>query len=208
MIKKVFRFIRKRIVVSLSQFFGEVQVEFKKSEWKKKAKEFKKIGQNGYVEYPFKINNAYKIIIGENFFANHDFWLEAIVEYKNQKFQPQIIIGDNVAIGVNCHIGAIDKIIIEDNVVISSNIYISDHFHGDITINDINTPPAQRPLTKKGGVIIKKNVWIGDAVCILPGVTIGENTIVGANSVVTKSFPANVVIAGVPAKIIKLLIES
>ena len=44
--------------------------------------------------------------------------------------------------------------------------------------------------------------------CILPGVTIGENTIVGANSVVTKSFPANVVIAGVPAKIIKLLIES
>lgn len=51
----------------------------------------------------------------------------------------------------------------------------------------------------------RNNVWIGDNVCIMPGVTIGDNVIIDANAVVTRNFPANTVIAGVPAKIIKEL---
>lgn len=54
-------------------------------------------------------------------------------------------------------------------------------------------------------VTIGKNCWLGNSVTILPGVSLGDNVTVGANSVVTKSFPSNVVIAGVPAKIIKEL---
>jgi len=60
-------------------------------------------------------------------------------------------------------------------------------------------------LSSKGPIIIKKNVWIGDSVCILSGVIVGENAIIGANSVVTKDIPANSVVAGVPARVIRQL---
>lgn len=66
-------------------------------------------------------------------------------------------------------------------------------------------PPLFRPLFSKGPVIIGKNVWIGDKATILPGVTIGDGSIIGANSVVTKDVPAYSVVAGNPAKIIKTI---
>ena len=58
-------------------------------------------------------------------------------------------------------------------------------------------------MTKE--IRIKKNAWIGARVSILPGVTIGENAIVGTGSVVTKDVPDNAVVVGVPAKIVKMI---
>ena len=65
--------------------------------------------------------------------------------------------------------------------------------------------PEDRPLISKGPVVIKNNVWVGEGVAILAGVTIGENSIISTNAVVTKSVPPNVVVGGVPAKIIKYI---
>ena len=62
--------------------------------------------------------------------------------------------------------------------------------------------PTTRPLYSKGRVSIGKNVWIGDKATILPGVTIGDGVIVGANSVVTKDIPHYKIAIGCPAKII------
>jgi acetyltransferase-like isoleucine patch superfamily enzyme len=61
------------------------------------------------------------------------------------------------------------------------------------------------PLCSKGPVIVRNNVWIGEGVVILPGVTIGEISIIGANSVVSKDVPANAVVAGVPAVLTKFM---
>jgi acetyltransferase-like isoleucine patch superfamily enzyme len=69
----------------------------------------------------------------------------------------------------------------------------------------LHRPPINRPLISKGPVIIEDNVWIGEGVCITPNVRIGKNAIVGANAVVTKDVPPNTVVAGVPARVIKLL---
>jgi lipopolysaccharide O-acetyltransferase len=89
----------------------------------------------------------------------------------------------------------------------ASKIFISDLNHGcyEGNFSEQSSPrvrPNFRPLSAKH-VIIEDNVWIGESVSILPGVTIGEGTIVGANSVVTKSLPANVIAVGSPAKPIK-----
>ena len=85
--------------------------------------------------------------------------------------------------------------------------YGNDIFHPEITIGNnvsLKQQPSKRPVVSKGMVVLGDNVWIGDKVTILPGVTIGEGAVVAANSVVTKDVPPFSVVAGSPAKIIKL----
>jgi acetyltransferase-like isoleucine patch superfamily enzyme len=149
------------------------------------------------------IHNPKYISIGNGFKAMHNLRIEAWDEYKGQTFTPVISIGDNVILNSDVHIGAINKIEIHDNVLIASRVFITDHFHGDTQISSLKVPPADRPLISKGPVVIHKNVWIGEGASILPGVTIGEGSIVGTNAVVTKSFPSFSIIAGVPAVLIK-----
>lgn len=116
-------------------------------------------------------------------------------------------IGCNVQINDSVHIGAIEKVVIGDNVLIASRVFISDHNHGCYQVQDDlsspEIPPADRPLSSRP-VNIGNNVWLGEQVCILPGVTIGDGAIVGANSVVTRDIPPNSIAAGNPARVIRL----
>ena len=81
---------------------------------------------------------------------------------------------------------------------------ITDNNHGSVNKEMVESiPPNQRPLVSPGNVVIEKNVWLGDNVVVLPGVTIGEGCIVGASAVVTKSLPPYSVCVGNPAKVIK-----
>jgi acetyltransferase-like isoleucine patch superfamily enzyme len=157
------------------------------------------------LRYPTYLSGGKYIKIGKNFHASYRLRIEAWDRYKDTSFTPSILIGDNVSFSDNCHIGAINLIQIGNNVLFGSNVYVTDHFHGTSNSSDINVHPLERDLFSKGSVIIEDDVWIGDGVCIMPDVKIGRSCIVGANSVVTKSFPSNCVIAGVPAKIIKYL---
>ena len=67
---------------------------------------------------------------------------------------------------------------------------------------------AQRPIRLQGiykrDVVVGHNVWIGYGACILRGVTVGENSVIGTSAVLTRSFPANSVLAGVPARVIRM----
>jgi len=144
------------------------------------------------------------ISIGNHFHSGNHLRIEAIGNRGLQTFHPSIEIGDDVSIEDFCHIGCIEKIRIGSGTMIASRVYISDHSHGNITHEDLEFPPTKRPLFGKP-VNIGKNVWLGEGCCILPGVSLGDNVIVGANAVVTHSFPDNSVIAGVPAKVIKTL---
>lgn len=126
-----------------------------------------------------------------------------------ESFTPYIQIGDNVSIETDCHISAINSVIIEDGVLIASFVYISDHSHGIIFDNkELHIRPIDRPLSSKGPIKICRNVWIGEKVSILPGTTIGEGSIIGANSVVTHDIPPYCIAVGSPAKIIKNLNKS
>lgn len=88
--------------------------------------------------------------------------------------------------------------------MITSKILITDHFYGDITLEVLKYPPDRQSLSHKP-VKNGKKVWIGDSVCILSGVTLGDNVVVRANSVVKHSFEKNSVVAGCPTRLIRIL---
>jgi lipopolysaccharide O-acetyltransferase len=123
---------------------------------------------------------------------------------------PYLYIGDNVQINDYVHIGVADSVSIGDNTLIASKVFISDHNHGaysEYNQSSPNSTPICRALKSKK-VSIGKNVWIGEFVCILPGVTIGDGSIIGAMSVVTKDIQANSIAVGSPAKVIKIYDET
>ncbi len=123
--------------------------------------------------------------------------------FKRQSFSPLIKIGEHCIIGDNVHITAINCIVIEDGVMTGRWITISDNSHGHFEKYELQIPPSNRPIVSKGEVHICKNVWIGDKVTILAGVTVGEGAIIGSNSVVTKDVPAYSIVAGSPARVVK-----
>lgn len=111
-------------------------------------------------------------------------------------------IGNNseIKIGKNCGfsgtvIGCFDKIVLGDNVRCGANTLITD---SDWHLEDsrVNAP---RPI------IIYNNVWLGVNVTVLKGVTIGENSIIGAGSIVSSDIPSNVIASGIPCRVIKNL---
>lgn len=104
-------------------------------------------------------------------------------------------IGKNVFINFDCVFLDLGGILIEDNVLLAPRVSLLSEGHP--------VSPAERHTLVPGKIHIRKNAWIGANATILPGVTIGENSIVAAGAVVNKEVPDNVVVAGIPAKIIK-----
>lgn len=140
------------------------------------------------------------ISVGNNFFANNNLRIEV--------FKMGVLeIKENVNCGKNVHIGVLNSVLICENVLIGSNILISDHNHGSYSGDFHDSPysaPVTRKLDSKGKIVINRNVWIGDGVVILPNVEIGEGAIIGANSVISKNVPKNVIVGGNPAQILKV----
>ena len=106
-------------------------------------------------------------------------------------------IGKNVFINFDCTFLDLGGIIIEDNVLIAPKVSLLSEGHP--------IAPENRQSLMVGKIHIKKNVWIGANATILPGVTIGENSIVAAGAVVSKDVPEYVIVGGTPAKIIKAI---
>lgn len=117
-----------------------------------------------------------------------------------------IFFGKNVQLNDYVHISAMKRVDIGDNVLMASKIYISDNSHGFYKGNEFDSSPEVEPLKRFYNikpVKIEANVWIGEGVVVLPGVTIGIGSIIGANSVVIDDIPPFTIAVGQPAKPIK-----
>jgi acetyltransferase-like isoleucine patch superfamily enzyme len=167
--------------------------------------ELNSIGKSPIIKYPINAIGLSAIRIGNNVNLQKDFKLRAYEVYNSIKYCPSITIGDNFYSGTNSCISAIGEIFIGNNVTIASRVTIIDHSHGELNYKDIETPVMQRKLVNKGPISIEDNVWIGENVVVVAGVTIGKNSVIGANSVVTKDIPEYTIAAGVPAKVIKII---
>jgi maltose O-acetyltransferase len=152
---------------------------------------------------PVLFSGQGKIIIGKNvqfgykqspLFYSHYSYVEARTAHST------ITIGKDVIINNNCNMVAMVSIQIKDNCTIGINFSaIDSDFHHLNPKERNNVDPPSQP------VVVGKNVFIGNNVTLLKGVTIGDNSVIGNGSIVTKPVPANVVAAGIPAKIIKTL---
>jgi acetyltransferase-like isoleucine patch superfamily enzyme len=111
----------------------------------------------------------------------------------------QIVIGNNVGIGEFAYLGGAGGLQIGDECIVGQ--YLSCHPENH-NYEDVSISIRHQGVSRKG-IKIGANCWIGSKVTILDGVTLGDGCIIAAGSVVTKSFPENSIIGGVPAKLLK-----
>lgn len=136
---------------------------------------------------------------------------------ENTRIWQYVVIFENSQIGASCNICAHtlieSDVIIGNNVTVKSGVYIWDGtriednvFIGpNATLTNDPMPRSKKYPERFSGITLKKGCSIGANATILPGITIGENAMVGAGTVVTKDVPANAVVVGNPAKIIRYL---
>jgi acetyltransferase-like isoleucine patch superfamily enzyme len=112
----------------------------------------------------------------------------------------QVEIGAKTVIGQECTISAYQHVRIGEQCVIADRAMFIDFDHGVV---EVERPIRQQGIYKRD-VEVGSNVWIGYGACILRGVRVGDNAIVGTNSVVTKDVPANAVVGGIPARVLRM----
>jgi acetyltransferase-like isoleucine patch superfamily enzyme len=158
-----------------------------------------RFGRNSVIKHPRRLDSPKGLKLGDHVTILEHAWLGCIERYAGKAYEPRIVVGSDTSIGRYACITAINSIEIGKRCLISEHVYISDHGHGT---DPSAGPPRLQPLFSKGPVEIGDESFIGYRVSILPGVILGRNCVVGAHSVVTRSFPDYSVVAGVPAKLI------
>ena len=154
------------------------------------------------IRFPIRIRGKKSISVDSGFVTGYNCRLDAFSQCKKSKL---LTIGKNVEINDFVHIAATESVTIGDNVLIASKVFIADHNHGNydgLNQNSPETIPRVRAIISKP-VRIEKNVWLGESVSVLPGVVIGEGSIIGANSVVNKDIPKYSIAVGSPARVVK-----
>ena len=149
-----------------------------------------KVGKNVLIQKGVKIRNPSAIFIMDDVSIGRN------CQLSSEFFDSRLFISDDVHIDRSCVLDFSGGLHIGRHVTISEGVMIETHSHG--------YNPREKPV--KLELVVGNNVWIGARATILPSVSrIGDNSIIGAGSVVTKEVDSNVVVAGNPARVIKNL---
>lgn len=207
-IKKIINRIVNKIVLKIASQLYESQYEVASAS----LPQFGNQPKNLRIDLPRRIINPERMLLGDDITLGPSSFLYAITQYpgptmrhpshqlKIQKFNPQIKIGHRVTATAGLQIASQCEVVIEDDVMFASNVFINDASHG---YENAVIPFKYQPLFKIDPIHIGKGAWVGQNAVILSGVTIGELSIIGANSVVTGSIPEKCIAVGNPAKVIQ-----
>jgi len=140
----------------------------------------------------FEIGRNARVVLGRWSWIGHG--------TKVRAHEGEVRIGAKTVIGQECTISAYQRVEIGRECIVADRAMFIDFDHGMVEV--------ERPIREQGiykrDVVIGHNVWIGYGACFLRGVTVGDNSVVGTNAVVCKDVPANAVVGGVPAEIIRM----
>jgi acetyltransferase-like isoleucine patch superfamily enzyme len=145
---------------------------------------------------PFRLDGTDGINIQDGTFFQRGVWLYCC---GIDGIKAKLSIGKNCVFGHNNHITCVRKVTIGDFVLTANGVYISDNLHG---YEDTAKPIIQQSVIFKRNVNIGDGSWIGENVSII-GASVGKNSVIGANSVVTRDIPDYCVAVGAPAVVIR-----
>jgi len=140
----------------------------------------------------FEIGPGARVVLGRWSWIGHGTKLRA--------HEGEILIGAKSVLGQECTISSFQHVSIGRECVVADRVMLIDFDHG--------TAEVERPIRLQGiykrDVNVGHNVWIGYGACLLRGVTVGDNAIVGTSAVVTRDVPENAVVGGIPARVIRM----
>ena len=148
----------------------------------------------------FRLNSAWhsqeeiRALLGELFGRSVPDTLRVFPPFYSD-FGKNIHVGEHVFINACCHFQDHGGVTLGDGCQIGHNVVFATLNHG--------LEPADRGTTYPAPIVLGRNVWVGSNATILQGVTIGDNAVVAAGAVVSRDVPANTIVGGVPARIIK-----
>lgn len=188
MIKKIIR------IIIFSPF-----LLIKIAKWFYYSFKFGEFGKGSTIQGKVYVTSPSNIYIGKNCSIGPYCRIETFTNYGRQLTEPKLIIGDNCSIQHAVHIYCAKKVEIKKGCLIASGCMITDENHGMDPQKGyyVNQPLLIKPT------ILEEGVWLGENVCVLPGVTIGQYSIIGANSVVKRDIPDYSIAVGNPARVVK-----
>ena len=189
-------------MVKMYRLLCKVICRFKKNYFRKRFGSFpidSGIGRDGSGKGCI-VSGADRIYIGADCYFGEGTELVALANHFDQQLRSNMRIGDHVRCVGGCRITCAGSIKIEDDVLLGPGVFITDHNHG----MDPQVPGgySKQSLIVKD-VLIGNGAWLGQRVCIMPGVSVGDHSIIGANSLVTHDIPPYSIAVGAPARIVK-----
>jgi acetyltransferase-like isoleucine patch superfamily enzyme len=179
-------------------------------------KMFAYFGEGAKIKPPFRILNPQRIKIGDRTSIREGAFIHAYQDlselinyidplYKNDfkkedyLYDSEIILGNEIQIGRFLLMSSTNSIVLENNVLLSERIFMGDNNH---TFSHLHVPIMQQPNKQGKPIFIGKGSWIGIGAAILAGTHIGQNCVIGANSVVADIFESHSVIGTEKAKLL------